>query len=118
MEPNEHNAGRWWKFCDHCAGRVATMAVAQDSTIAPANDEDIVMRFRALFAETWPLLPGEHFKDDTARKSTVVTMMLRATVEELIAHIGPNAKKLTFVFGEEIGRAIADHMAARNTLTN
>lgn len=76
------------------------------------------MRFRALFAETWPLLNYPDFENDRERKSETVTMMLRATVEELIAHVGADAKRLTFIFGEEIGRAIAEHIRNQQLARN
>lgn len=84
----------------------------------PATSDDIVMRFRSLFAETWPLLNYPDFENDRERKSETVTMMLRATVEELIAHVGADAKRLTFIFGEEIGRAIAEHIRNQQLARN
>ncbi len=84
----------------------------------PANDEDIVLRFRGLYSRIVEALPLEHFRDEKERRSTAVTMMLRATVQELIAHVGANHKALTYVLSEELRRALDDAIDAKKVRAN
>lgn len=75
---------------------------------APVSDEDLVMRFRKLASELEPRLPDESERE---RRSRIVTMLLRAAVESLVAHIGPNPVKVSYVVGEETKLAIAQRIA-------
>lgn len=94
--------------CTAGCGREMTIGTIQQAP--PVNDEDIVMRFRNLFADLVPLVPDEAGAGLRTKKSRVVTMMLRATMQELVAHLNGNAKAISFVLTQESGKAIADRI--------
>lgn len=71
-------------------------------TRPPVNDAELVLRFRSLFAALVPLLPLEDFEDEKARRSQVCAQMLKAIIQELIGHIGPTHKALTFVLSKSL----------------
>lgn len=72
----------------------------------PKNDEDIVLRFRGLAAELVPLVPDDADPTSREKRSRVISMALRAAVEDLTEHVGPNMKSLTYVVGYEVERAV------------
>lgn len=80
----------------------------------PQGDTDLVMRFRKAFADTLAAMPCDEFASAREMRSTAVTMMVRAALEELVAHIGTDKKALTYVLSEEMGRAIAERMKQAN----
>lgn len=86
-----------------------------DEVAAVKSDEDIVLRFRSLAQALEPHMPDA---TDRERRSRVVTMFLRAAIQSLVAHAGPNPKAVSYVIGQESGAAVAaeiERLQARHT---
>jgi hypothetical protein len=96
--------------CHNLTCRCEQCCDGPENLSPPASDLDIVMRFRNLAAALQALMPEDVDPTPREKRSRVVTMMFRAAIEEMVAHVGPNAKAVTYVFTREVGKAIADHV--------
>lgn len=86
-----------------------------DQQEPPKSDEDIVLRFRTLAQELEAQMPDENERE---RRSRVVTMFLRAALQSLVAHTGPNPKAVSYVLGQESGAVVAaeiERLQAKHT---
>lgn len=98
-------------LCHHGRPIACGECVAEDEAqeAAPAvSDGDVVLRFRSLAQKLEAEMPDETERE---RRSRVVTMLLRAAIESIVAHLGPgNARTITHVMGAEASKAIADEV--------
>jgi hypothetical protein len=78
-----------------------------------AHDVELVLLFRRLFADLVAAVPDTIDATQREKRSRVVTMMLRATAQELVAHMGPNMKAITYCAGQEFADAIVEHLRAK-----
>lgn len=83
----------------------------------PINDYDaeteaLVMKIRQVFADAWPAMSDELPRE---KKSHSLTALIRATVIEAFAHMGPRTEAFTYVVSQEMNRQLRAIQLARQT---
>ena len=95
--PCSGGCGRWMQAAPQAATPIE---------LAPLSDDDLVLKFRAIAAALVDAMPDATVRE---RRSRVVTMLFRAGIEELVAHLGrAGMKDLAYarIFAIECERAM------------